>query len=344
MPTMPSTSLALDPRWRDMLLFVLVVPPVLVVTDMTLLQMSAFTSNFFFWSVTYLWYSLQTAAVGHWVGCRLDRSRWWWGILAWTVLLVDGQVFSFVVPEMGWYDPATSLGFAYASAQIGLAVVWSILGSGNWRTRVPLFIGGFGWAMFLGTILSDEGMMVLLLGQTLATSVCCFALNIAGFRFQKILDPNRALQDRLDKTSQFSIRHLLFWMTIVGMLAAVMRLFDWNSLLMQFRWRDLSTVVWFTLALSMVTMIATWITMGREPWPVRILFGVLALPGVGLAIAYLSGPRTGLSWLFRFIPTWTSLEEWMVMWGIWTGLAGLFLAGLLVVFRSAGLRLMRVAK
>lgn len=341
MSTSVSRASLLDPAYRQLLYFVVLVPTTLVLVDTYLLNNCTSPQAKVPWAwITYLWFCLQTAGISYWVGKQIDKSRCWWGILVWIVLLIDIQVIAIVGNGRLWTNHI--LGFAFASAQAGLAVIWSVLGTGSWRLRFPLFIGGFTWAVCLGIAMHHESMMVLLLGQCVATAAFCVGMRRFGFRFAHVSDMILAGMMNERKAAQFSISHLFYWTTGVAVLVGIGRFIPWRVWLAYLDLRDVPYLIGFIIVLTLVSIIAAWMALGRESWQLRIFVGSLILPTVGAVIGYLGVPSSarGLYWIMGF--GWGSSLERCFLWATWATLAGLFLAGILLVVRAQGQRLYRM--
>jgi hypothetical protein len=322
-----------------MFAFVLIVPTLLSYSDAFLLHRCATEGHLprDLW-VTFAWFCLQTAAMALWVGSRLSRSPWWWCVLAWTILLIDLQVFALADSHAIWGGPATMLALAFVSAQTGLAVVWGLLGSETWKLRVPIAVGVLAWALSLGSAMHFSSMMLLLLGQTMATTAICLLLRSAGYRFAAShLILSRDSPESLP--GQFSIRHLFFWTTALAIITAIARLLDW-SLLLYLPMESIPHLLSYTALLMLVSMVATWAALGRENAIVRMLLGSLLLPAAGAWLSVLDqfiphAQRAGL-WMF-----WPVTQDRLFVSALWTSLAGVFLACILLVFRAQGQRLYR---
>jgi hypothetical protein len=293
----------------------------------------------------YALFVIQTGAVSMIVGRRIRHELSWWAILAWAVLLVDLQVFSLAGPTGDW-DVVKKLGFAVASSQIGILTCFGVLGGTVWRIRLPIVSMGLALAVFFALSMDgDDAWYVLLFFQCLATLVTCAVLRRFGFRIERLdmLPDDVAANNRL----QFSIRHLFYWTTGVACLVAVGRLIGWRAIAAAgLELGRVPELLLYVPLLTLVSMIGMWGALGRESWWLR--FGLLFLlqPVVGFAFgfgAYLAAKSSQSPWRNLFY-SWRGGDLAMIELGIvWTVLAGMLLAGLLLVFRFSGNRLQRRA-
>jgi hypothetical protein len=92
------------------------------------------------------------------------------------------------------------------------------------------------------------------------------------------------------------------------------------------------------LALAIVSAVATWSALGSGKGVYRLLILVFVPPIVGAGIAQVASTWS-TAWSSANYLFW-QLKELSWTWSVWTALAAWFLATLLLVFRSAGYRLM----
>ena len=284
----------------------------------------------------YALFVAQTALLGVLVGSQLRRQVWWWGILAWGILLVDLQVFA--IASVDRWSPANTVGFGFASSQIGATVCFAILGTPAWHFRLPIAGVSLGLATYFAFALqaSDAWYQILFM-QSVATGIVCLFLRSFAFRIRRsdqLVNPD-------NKRLQFSIRHLFFWTTGVGIFVGIVRLVPWKSMLaLEVLTDHLTDLLIFVPLLTLVSMLALWGSLGREAWFSRYPVLAMMLPGIGVALGFyviVSQQRSRWNPLF---PVWETRQVFEL--GIvWTTLAGALLLGLLLVFRATGYRLQR---
>lgn len=335
----------------DMLRFVVIVPTLVSLSDKFLLDRSMRESHApGIWvpviyaagnwvSLTYAWFCIQTAIIAWYVGRRLCQSKWWWAILAWTMLLIDLQVLALAGTDGSWWGQGRVLSYSFAAAQAGLVMVATILGSADWRLRMVLFLAGLGWSIGFGYALQQDGMFITLLGQCLAMTLFCLVMRTIGFR----LDSPAPMQATvgLEGRSQFSIQHLFYWTTAVAFLATLMRSIDLGSTFLYLQLRDIPLAIWYTSILSAVTVIGAWSALGRERWQWRLGLLLVLLPLFGAVCGYFNPSIRGGRW--SIFVHWFDRSDSVLSWLLWCSLSGWFLAGILLVFRANGQRLIRRA-
>jgi len=293
--TIPATP---DRHWLtgELLWLGVLLPTVAVVLDQCLLTMcqSAGPNRDVMIAFTFAVFVFQIGILSGLVGTRVKARPYWWGVFAWSILLVNLQVFSLALTHDSLSNPVKAFGFAFGSAQIGTIVCWGLLGKMKWTTRIPIATSIFalGWLFCLSLNGSGNWMSLLFL-QCVATVLVCLVLRFMRFA----LDDHDASLFRNDgresRRLQFSIRHLFYWTTGVAILTGAGRIIGWQGLAEFGNWSSLTV---YAPAFTMVTVIAFWAALGSETWLVRLPVLLIALPCVG-----------GLLGLFE---NWTHAARW----------------------------------
>jgi hypothetical protein len=290
---------------------------------------------------TYTLFVVQTGALAALVGSQLRSERLWWLIFAWGILLVDIQVFALAGPA-DQTAAIKKLGFAIASAQLGMLTCLGVLGSGHILIRLPIALVGLTLSLlFAGELGGNERWQTLLLLQCIATAIVCAALRWFSFRIvrQELSGPGAG-----GNLLQFSIRHLFYWTTGVAITVAIGRYIGWKALLSTGMEIGRTPEMFvFVPLLSLTSVIAMWSALGKESWPVRLPVLLLALPAAGFVFGTLSSPQPRWKYDSLFYDWKTTRAEAVVLGIIWSLLAGALLAGLLLVFRMNSQRLQRGA-
>lgn len=286
---------------------------------------------------TYALFVAQTALLAALVGLHVKSHLLWWAILAWGILLVDLQVF--VITAGDQWSAISTIGFAFASSQIGALICFGVLGAASWPIRVPTTLIGLALVTrFAFALSARDSWYVILSLQSLATAAVCLVLRLAAFRIERIDLP--AERERGKRLMQFSIRHLFYWTTGVAVLVGVARLIRWRGILgAGLSVTHLTDLSVFVPLLTLVSIVALWAALGRDPWWLRVTIVLLVLPSIGtlLGLYVESGRR---QWWERPFPV-SGMPEVVTVAVVWSMLAGLLLAGLLLVFRTSGQRLQR---
>jgi hypothetical protein len=99
--------------------------------------------------------------------------------------------------------------------------------------------------------------------------------------------------------------------------------------------------------LTLVSILGVWGALGREAWIVRLGVLAVSLPGIGASLGAYSvwvANRRGRGWNWNLLFPAMQSRESIEVAIIWAVLAGILLAGLLLVFRTSGSRLMQKTK
>jgi len=327
-----------EPLWRNSVIWLGIPVPILIaLVDAYALRACQGQATDGVVLLTYTLFVVQTASLGALVGSQLKRHPLWWGILAWGIVLVNLQVFVIAVGDR--WSTANTVGFAFASSQIGALVCFGVLGTVVWRIRMPTALIGLALAIYFAFALSArDTWYVVLLFQSLATAAVCLILRLFEFRIEL---SQLLLQTGGDKQRmQFSIRHLFYWTTGVAVMVGLGRLIGWKGILAAgLQFASLPDLLVFVPLLTLVSVLAMWGALGRESWRLRLLILIPALPGIGVVLgAYVAWNR-GSPW-DRLFPVW-EMQSALAVGIAWASLAGWLLAGLLLVFRASGHQLQR---
>lgn len=349
--TRPETP-ASSSRLLRVFLVATLLPGAIVLVDHLSLDLSAR----YHWSTptllaVYGLFVAQVALLGFVVGRFIDRWFLRWTVLVWGLLLIDSFLFTMMRTDVGDFDSTACLAYALVSGQFSLLAIWGVLGPLPWPWRLPAVIV----AVLVGvhfTVSMDRGYEVwalLLLIQCAAFAGLCVVAWCLGFQIESVTQTTETNDDSPGpRGCQFSIRHMLFWATAMVPLMLLIQALDFWFL------EFLNTAFLLPLAmagvlLSVVSLVATWAALGKTHAAIRIsvlgLFPPMA--GVVLAIAMLTlgnmtlgnmGRTTSMSWPYYLMNGLVQIRSW---WIAWTVLSAWFLAGLLLMFRAGGYRLVR---
>jgi len=321
-------------------LIVAVLPAAIVMADRWALRFGAAQR----WSVPaigllYGLFVTQVALLGALVGRYVEGWFLRWTLLAWGLVLIDLWVFSLV--KLGGYHCYLLMAYALVSGQFGLLAVWATLGPTPWPWRLPAVVVGSLMLILLGLGLGrwSDLWVLLLLIQSLAIAFLCVLARLAGLRLARLDRGGTAQRPSTEyRGCQFSIGHMLFWA-----LAAVPVLVLGPQLkVSDLQFVDLRSwcgLLWIGLCLSVVSLVAVRTVLG-EKRPLAWLAALAVVPPVVGVLLRVTIPRSapGTRWQYRILDELAEVEWW---WVAWTLLAGWFLAGLLLMFRAGGYRLVR---
>jgi hypothetical protein len=303
-------------------------------------------------------YVAQIGAMGWLCGWLLVNPWWRWGIYLWSWLLVDLQLLSATVFADGgsWWSHARLLPGSLFAAQVGLAIVWGILGTTRWTIRIPAcFVAGSILAVpALGTYQYRAEYLIPI--QLLSLAVLCLLLRWRRFRLDNLaaagdqVAASQTSKSRELAQSQFTIRHVLIWTTSLAVLLGILRGLDLLSLqALAPLFGDRMVLQWTAgIAIAAVFVVAVWGALGEGPvWMrVPILVFAIAVVGVGLLLSIFLADNN-----FAVLKQlWTMPYVRRVAWGqngwvlSWTALAGSLQFASLLILRVIGYRLVRAAK
>jgi hypothetical protein len=290
---------------------------------------------------------LMSWLCGRW----LDDGRWTWGLYAWSWLLVDLHVLTASgLTGQTWLGRLVPP--ALFAAQVGLAMIWAVLGTTTWMIRLPvcLVLGLLlAWPLQVGRGFGRE----LVAPQIIALGLVCLTMRWRGFRIERVaarhpihFGPAQS-KDRLH-TTQFGIRHVLYWTTALAIALAVLRALDMLSLgalanlVPRFHW-GMIELLSAGLVIACMYVIAVWASLGSGPLWQRVLLLAVTLAAVGMALAVFDyRDYCRLYSLAARMPFW-DFVEWRDMWCIyWAAFAGSLLFAALILPRVLGYRLVQV--
>jgi hypothetical protein len=286
-------------------------------------------------------------------------------LLIWTFFFVWSLVFinlilSVVVFESTWTEAMqSSLVFAFYAAQIGLVMIWGVLGSYDWQRRLPIFCCGLVaasyplWAM--GSYRTNRSWYSILACYLISVFLSCLVLRLLRFQItgMKLNTGPGAGVATVDSSAQFSILYLFIWTTIVAGLVGVGRFVPWDFLWESLLVERIRLATIGGLLMTVITVATCWASLGSSgsvPFRLGVLLALLILVGLGL---YATEASNSSSWWSRssFVGGWSlshnnADHRWVIfgIWAAWSALNGLFLFGLLQVLAAAGCKLVRTPK
>jgi hypothetical protein len=291
-----------------------------------------------------------------WLCGRLLDNRWWrWGLYTWSWLLIDLQLLAatvFAQSTSNW-NSGRLLPSSLFAAQVGLAVIWAILGSTRWTLRLPLsalaalalslpLLEGYGFARELFPV------------QVIALSAICLLLRWRRFHLALLQDaptstsPPSASPKQL-QASQFSIRHVLIWTTSLAVILGALRALDLLSLraLRPFYEHGVMPLLTAGILVAAALVIAVWAALGVGSAWLRCGVLFLAMPIIGAVLTALNWYSESIRWGGTVAWPWESPWAWRSLvddhsWlALWLYLAGSLLFAALIILRVLGYRLVR---
>ena len=315
-------------------------------------------------AVAFVLLILQCFFISFFTGRQLVANRklvWAWIFFyLWCLLMINlalGHVYIESARASHWQ---LSLVFAFFQAQLGLMIIWGVLGSYDWRKRFPLFAIGlwlFGyplWSMdFSRWVL--RGWLTLLICYIVAVFSTALILRWLRFRITALqfeTDPDKANIPQ----GQFSVFNLFVWTTIAATAVGVGRFVPWELVWESVWATEIRFGILVSILLTIIAVSTCWAALGAAKgnkylaifYRTVVLFVLFAAISFGLySCEFLSTGRNGWGWRGgSFIGGWgvnlkTQGQQVFMIWCAWTVLNGFFLFGLLQVLGAAGCRLVR---
>ena len=315
--------------------------------------------------VSYLAFGLfvvQTIVLSAVVGLSVRKHLIWWLFFGWSLGLVNLQLILIHFEAGEGYSESNFafLAFVYAfyAAQIGLTIFWAICGAyPRARIRVPiaavtLLVASHPfWMLGGGFRYSARNWIGLLTFFIVAATLTFGVLRYLRFELGFSEEFERG-QAGKDGKSQFGIKHLFIWTTVVAVLFGIGGFVSWQEIFDNI-FRESSVINFGRTLLITVSLVAVvWAVMGEtKRIGLRVLVLLLFLAVVGLALYGLdyqsvkaNQSSLAIGWRWRGQIAVEGHFQMIKVWMIWTMLNGMFLASLFLVFRFAGFWFDKAAK
>lgn len=294
---------------------------------------------------------------------RFVRPLWlMWLIYGWVWLVMEMLVVPLAMYEI-WKWETDSLPAALLGGQLGLVIVWAILGSSRWTIRWPvaLLLAAAIFAPIASHKTPPTELLILMVVQSAILAAVCVLLAVLRFRLaiakpadngavSQTVPPDAALLS----TNQFRLRDVLFWTTALAIALAIARAAGYWGASLEV-WQQIRAGLIKSGALAVflptpthaafvafINLIALWAALGAGPARVRCLVFVICALAAAMA--------NGLIDYYRNAPSWRSLPspwylDWDLIWLFETStmqsllLVGGMLFAALLIFRGLGYRL-----
>jgi hypothetical protein len=299
---------------------------------------------------------------------KLVRPLWLACVIyGWSWLVMDIPVLALALQDQWpWVlISGDTLPAALLSGQLGLVIVWLVLGQARWSTRWPaaLVLATAAFVPLIWHRIRPTEFLIMLGLQTTLFACACGAIRLFGFRLvrgasneiDQVIGERRPV--RLVRESQFLVRDILFWMTALALALAAARAAGYWPALVE-AWHQAlngiqSSGIWAmflpaprTAILSTaILVIAMWTALSpTAAWRSWSIFVVCAV-----AIAFGSALldfRTPMGTWFQRLSPWDP-QFWRYFWHFqWSQMAWLILSGAMLLAallfpRTLGYRLTR---
>ena len=301
-------------------------------------------------------YVLQIGFIGWVVAAYIQPWPLRWFIYGWIMILVDLQL-AYMTSTGGQSSQGVNcLGTAILAGQLGVIIVWGILGSGHmvWRLPALLVLLMTYWNFYsLLRRLNDGppgGYFVswndLLVTQGILLSVLGGILRLRGYALvQGAAERESVSSENQPKVPlQFGIRDVLLWTTSLAVLLAIAKASDLLTLKFAKQFYDPGLLLLFTIGIctALILIVALWSALGRgSVWMRLLLLSLLSLGmggGIGWYCRVMARNPTAMN--SRHYAYWYNGYWWIG----WMFLTGLLLAASLIIYRTLGYRLARRAR
>lgn len=284
-----------------------------------------------------------------------------WLIYGWCWLLVDLQTLtaaSFTAPGYGHQLLALSL----VAAQLGLVLIWGVLGTTWWAVRAPVSLlaaAAMSIPLFNRSFNYGYDSSAFFIAQSASLLAIVIFLRLRRFRLTP--PPDGGAEELFGSSgkdlgnSQFSLRDVIIWTSSLAVVLALFRAFDLLSpaRYSYFSIQDWTTYVSGGVIVAMTLLVALWAALGQGSAWRRWAILVLACAAGGAANFVMESlfghngvysPYPSISFYSDPLLHWKL--QWQMNWWLaaWVSLAGGMLFAALVFFRTLGYRLVQPSK
>jgi hypothetical protein len=283
----------------------------------------------------------QTALLSWTAGRWLPSWPWRLLVLWWSTLVLNLLLYGVAITgDVGaWQHLPLLLVVAFLASQVGAGTVWAILGGLRWPSRwrlAAIALAPAGWATCALNEAPANVWLTVALIQTLAIGAVATLLHLRGYHIEVADVEHRESETRA--AVQFSVQHMLVWTTCAAVLVTVCQ-----ALVQQASqdkgWQEWLQIAIYGIVLAIVELGALWTALGSGRSWLRISLATALAIGAGFLLRYLEAEfqarRMGRGYSHYWLETVGS------SWLAWPWLAGALLAGLLLVLRATGYRLVR---
>jgi hypothetical protein len=301
---------------------------------------------------------LMGVVCARWIDWPLLR----WLLYGWCWLLIDFQtLITWAFAGQYWWGDAFQAS-ALLAAQLGLAIIWAVLGDARWTVRLPVTLVAAALLLLLLIRFRHwgENAALLFAVQGIALLAVCGCLRWRGYRLTRVPpephQPSAAPQPDPLSTNQFELRDVLIWTTALALVFGAIRAIglpieQW----LETRYRPWLPLIVDGAAVAIVLVIALWAALGAGTARTRWAVVLVSAPAIGLACGFIEC----LVWIWRdrlWASRWGRGMSWptWLYWAFWEPLysrdrpmitsiclAGATLFATLLFLRSLGYRLER---
>lgn len=328
---------------RQLFAVAVVLPSAIVLIDHWAIGLgsSSFQIGFFYPCLV-----AQVMLLGWCVGRFVEPVFLRWIIFAWTIALMNAQAFTL----FHYGSTGEVLGIALISSQVGMLVLWSILGPPPWTGRLLAAIVAMTVILaFLSAFdrRSSMGWPVIMLAHCAIVATICFFLGWCGFRLEKTRRISQSSQlEESERTLRFSLRDVFLWATALAPLMLVAKGLD-VVLFRHLTIGDFFPLVSLAVILALTSLLGIWVSLGTGNPVVRTLVATVGGLLLGFALywqtnSWYSSLGAGEQWrVWRSSATLSmfinlrDISVYLILMKLW------LLAAMLMFLRASGYQLLR---
>ena len=300
-------------------------------------------------------YVLQIGFIGWAVATYIQPWPIRWVIYGWIMVLVDLQLAA-MMSNGG--EGVSCLATAIVTGQLGMVIVWGILGTGHWIWRVPALLVLLlqYWAFFNLLVRINHQPPETLTGswdsllttQAVLLSVIGGILRLRGYSLAKLapVDETVRSEESARTPIQFGIWDLLVWTTTLSILLGIAKAGDLLTLRFLKQIYDPGLLLLFVIGVctALMLIVSLWSALGRGHPAIRYLVLPVLSLWLGEPIRWycsvVARRTAATAWNYSY-SDWYSTGYW---WIGWMFFSGALLAASLLIYRTLGYRLVRSAK
>jgi len=302
-------------------------------------------------------YVFQIGFVGWAAAVHIQPWPLRWFIFGWIMVLVDLQLAAMTSTGGRNYQGVVCLTTAILAGQLGVIVVWGILGTGHFVWRVPalLIVLLHCWTLYNFLLQMRQapagnyspGWDGLLTIQAVLLSLLCGALRLRGYSLQKVNtgELSASPRDLSNAPLQFGIRDVLIWTTSLAVILAIAKsgdLLTW-SFFKQLNASGILLLFGIGVCTAVVLVVALWSALGKGSPFLRLAVLLSLSLGIGSGIGWYCDLVTrrqaagAVFWNYAYWHLYVNGYWWIG----WMFMSGTLLAAALIIYRALGYRLVR---
>jgi hypothetical protein len=264
------------PNARTLILFAVLLPALLVVSNQSLLYLASRLAIETFFPVCL---GVSIGLLG-WCAGRFLYPAWLaLLVFTWSVALLD--LLTIIACMSG--PQIREFAYVVMATQCGALAIWSTLADTGWQNRLPAALAAASMIILFAGFWDNEDWTVLLIVAAVVTAILGFALRVLGLRIAKDPSADSPQQNFNSDHGQFGTRHLLLWATAMSPFLIMTKGANYQEMFTYFKFGVLLAVL-ISSCVASAAFIGAWVALGKLRWPLRILATVATLALTALAL------------------------------------------------------------